>query len=58
MTFVPSSGTCHASRCAALPVERALERVLHGQGAALDEEQVRQCRIAKHPGKDIDEVGR
>ena len=42
---------------AALPVERALERVLHGQGPALDEEQVRQCRVAKHPGKDIDEIG-
>ena len=42
---------------AALPVERDLERVLDGERAALDEEQVRQRRVAQHPRERGDEVG-
>ena len=41
----------------ALPVERRLERVLHGQRPALDQEQVRQRRVAQHPGERLDELG-
>lgn len=42
---------------AALPVEGALERVLDGQRAALDEEQVRQLGIAEHPLERRHELG-
>ena len=41
----------------ALPVEGDLERVLDGQRAAVDEEQVRQRRIAEHPREGVDEAG-
>ncbi len=41
----------------ALPVERDLKRVLHRQRAALDEEQMRQRRVAQDPGEGLDEVG-
>ncbi len=41
----------------ALPVECDLERVLHRQRAAVDEEQVRQGGVAEHPGERLDEPG-
>ena len=41
----------------ALPVERHLERVLDGERATVDEEQVRQRRIAEHPRERVDEAG-
>src|SRR6516225_7275667 len=41
---------------AALPVERGLQRVLDGQRPALDEEQVRQRRIAEHPRERLHEL--
>ena len=40
----------------ALPVEGHLQRVLDGQRAAVDEEQVRQRRIAEHAGERVDEA--
>ena len=40
----------------ALPVERHLQRVLDGERAAVDEEQVRQRGIAEHPGERVDEA--
>ena len=40
---------------AGLPVERDLERVLHRQRAAVDEEQVRQGRVAEHPVEGLHE---
>src|SRR5690606_7105698 len=40
-----------------LPVERDLERVLDGERAAVDEEQVRQGRVAQHAGERLDEAG-
>ena len=39
----------------ALPVERHLQRVLDGQRAAVDEEQVRQRRVAEHASERVDE---
>ena len=41
----------------ALPVEGDLERVLHRERAAVDEEQVRQHGVAEHPGERLDEAG-
>ena len=41
----------------ALPVERHLQRVLDGQRSAIDEEQVRQRRVAEHAGEGVDEAG-
>src|SRR5690606_35703493 len=38
-------------------VERALQRVLHGERAALDEEQVRQLGVAEHPAEGRHELG-
>ncbi len=41
----------------ALPVEGRLECVLHRESATVDEEQVRQGRVAEHPGEGVDEPG-
>ena len=41
----------------ALPVERDLERVLHRQRAAVDEEQMRQGGVAEYPREGLDEPG-
>ena len=40
----------------ALPVEGDLERVLDRQRPALDEEQVRERRVAEHPDERLDEL--
>ncbi len=41
----------------ARPVERRLERVLDGDRTAVDEEQVRQRRVAEDPCERVDEPG-
>ncbi len=51
-TWVPSSGLRPSdSLCRRLPVERGLQRVLHRERAALDEEQVRQSAGRPGPGR-------
>ena len=42
---------------AALPVECHLEGVLHGEGTPVNEEQVRQRRIAQHPREGLHKAG-
>ena len=54
---MPSSGSTPRGLVEpALPVERDLQRVLDGQCAAVDEEQVRQCGVAEHARESVDEA--
>ena len=56
-TLVPRAGSMpRALVVPALPVEGDLERVLDRQRAAVDEEQVRQGRVAEHAGEGLDEA--
>jgi len=49
-------GTARCLVAAALPVEGRFQRILDREGTALHEEQVRQRRVAEHPGEGFDEV--
>ena len=54
---MPSAGSIpRASLCRLFQSKATLQRVLDRQGAAVDEEQVRQVGIAEHPGERVDEA--